>query len=159
MILLTSEEIQKAKQFAIDVTETTFDIYKARNFLLTKEKCIDDALMGKLGEQATYNYLVENGYYPSKIDYSVKKIKHHGADIEIIGKNVLLHVKTCNKSFLSWVFEKNAQYVKKPSPSDFICLVVKHDYDSFRIESIRQSSEHEFLPTIKPMSSKLAIYL
>ena len=159
MIVLTSAEIEKCKQFAIEVTATTLNVYQQRNSKLTETQAIENAFRGKAGELAVYKYLLEHDYYPSEIDFTVTDKKHHGADIEIIGKGILLHIKTCKKSFLSWLFEKRAKYVSDPKANDFICLVKQESFDCYEIISIRHSSGYDFLSPILPMRSKLAIYL
>lgn len=159
MIHLNKSEIELATKFATTVTETTFDIYKGRNENLTVERAIENALRGKLGEIAVYKFLTENSMVISPVDFEVSDNKKHGADLTVIGKNINVHIKTCRNAFHSWIFERTAQYVCKPTPSDYICLVAQCNVDRYKIVAMRHSSEFKFEPTIKPMRTKLAIYL
>lgn len=156
-IVLTSEETNKAKKFAEDLAGIKFSMWQLRDRQLTYEKTVENLYRGKCGEVAAYNYLTEKGHVVSEPDFTIHEKASHGADLELVGKSISFHVKTCLKNFISWNFQKNAPYVLNPTSRDFNCLVRQIDFDVYEIFSIKNSSDYVYEKTLKNMPSKVCI--
>ena len=150
--------MNQASQFALDVYDKTFEVYRMRDRNLTKEKLLENIYRGKCGEIAAHKYLDRNDKCVSNVDFSIHEQRSHDADLEIIGCGIQVHIKTCKSNLLSRLFEANAPYVCNPTSLDYVLLVVQQSNSEYLVASIRHSASHIYKPTIKPMASKLAVY-
>lgn len=158
---LKDEIIQECYQFAVDVTETTFKLYSRRNPNLTKKKAIHDHFKAKLTEQFVYEYLTKNNYTCSKPDFTqlTKDKKSYDADLCIIGTGIEIHVKSCKPELHSVLFERDEVDIMLKKNNQYIVIVEYRSPLEMRILAFRGAKDFQFKPPIKPMPSKLAIYL
>ena len=162
MIELSNDLINSCYQFAIKVTDTTFENYKSRNLYLTKEKAINDAFKSKLTEWYSYFFLVSRGKIVKepcmKILPSHKK--SFEADLEIIGHGIGIHIKACKPDFHSVLFERSEVNFILKQKNQFIMIIEYTSPKEMKMLSIRHASDHKYLPPKNSnLTTKLAIYL
>lgn len=174
-IKFTNEEIQKCLDFANKIDTS----YYAKRSQFDNDKRKQDQIVGKLGEIATYNYLI--GKYPtmSYPDMQIYEKKNKSWDFDLKANNINLHVKSQNivqsqKYGISWIFQKgngvNRHYDKeifdRVSPNQYVSFVLVDD-KKYQAE-IKAVVELEFLhkkdlfklPVLEKLrvANKVAVY-
>jgi hypothetical protein len=128
MIKLSKYFYNKCEEFANLQVQNSSRLYKHRGEPRV-EKIIQDIIVGKLGEVAAYQYLIDRGYKVKKPDFEIYETrrKSYGADLVTdCGLNV--HVKSQSqdsrkKYGSSWLFQKSDSLVKLPQDDDYILMV------------------------------------
>lgn len=158
--ILDADKI-KARCFAEKVTATTFDTYRMRNPFASKDKFIQDHYASKLSEVYVARYLESKGKITSTPDFAVYDVskKSYAPDLIVLQKGVKLHVKTCQSRYKSWLCQKNDPLVFNPTSYDYIVLT-SYDMDfNFTLHVITSAFNVKWKDPIKPMDSKVALYL
>ncbi len=148
----TKEELDACKLFSESVDTS----YYSSRFQFNEQKRQKDALIGKLGEVATYHSLKDKISNLTIPDFKIYSAKEKSWDFDLKGSEGNFHVKTQDveqgeKYGVSWIFQygngKNQHYDKeifdKVTPNQYVTFVSLSLKDNFAI--IRAILKLEFL--------------
>lgn len=173
---ITPEEFEFSKYFS-EAVDTS---YYASRSQFNQEKRERDALIGKLGEIATYQSLKDKFPELSSPDFQIYDAKNKSWDFDLKAPNINLHVKTQDlkqgeKYGVSWIFQygngKTKHYDKEVfdriTPNQYVSFVsIDLDNKKCYIRAIvKLDLLHEkklfSLPKLDRLqkANKLAIYL
>jgi hypothetical protein len=156
VIEIDIDQYLSSMKFASEVIKTNLDYYKKRN-QSNFVKIHEDIAIGKMAEFAVFNLLSSKKRSSTEPDLSVYSKKSFDADLMCDGNKI--HVKSCRKGSLSWVFEKKDPLVTSPDSNDYIALCQYLGGTSFNVFSIIKANDAEFdCPLKKELTSKVCIY-
>jgi hypothetical protein len=150
--VFTKEEVDACKLFS-EAVDTSHYSKRGQNNDQKRQK---DALIGKLGEVATYHSLKDKIHGLTIPDFKIYSAKEKSWDFDLKGQEVNVHVKTQDveqgeKYGVSWIFQygngKNQHYDKeifdKLTPNQYVVFVSLSLKDNLAI--IRAILKLEFL--------------
>lgn len=105
------DDIDFCVEFAEECVETNADEYARRN-QNDLDKIVTDISIGKMGEIAVYDYLLDRGFSPSEPDFEIyaKHQKQHDYDISTEDFDVSVKTQqyfSADRFGTSWLFQKD----------------------------------------------------
>lgn len=162
------------KNKCIDFAETRIDmsskLYSYRG-KTSREKMVEDIVVGTMGEYAVYNYLKSQNVITCKPDTKIYENRRKSYDADLVGPDIKVHVKSqsvdsAKKYGNSWLLQKTDKVIKDPGCNEYFAFCeVDVDTRKVRILGIvkcRDIVKNELLGECKVpyfRHSKVALYM
>lgn len=167
-IELGQDIYDKCKNFANKRIEGSSYLYAYRGES-SKNKMIDDCVIGTLGEWAAYYYLKNKGIKVSEPDMNIYPARRKTFNADLFNKELRVHVKSqSDKSFkyygASWLLQKKDRIVLTPDDDEFFIFVrvsglIGDVVGSCRVKDIVDNNLWSECKVEKYRHSKVALYL